>query len=107
MSDEKESSYKSNCGEKYDKACFEYDSLSQTLMSVKNLITNAQNITENERNDFHYDATQSVHSTLQWKAHILTTVNQDIAKQLILERLDDSTAFIIIDFAMKFLACRY
>ena len=107
MSDEKESSYKSNCGEKYDKACFEYHSLSQTLMSVKNLITNAQNITENERNDFHYDATQSVHSILQWKAHILTTVNQDIAKQLILERLDDSTAFIIIDFAMKFLACRY
>ena len=76
-------------------------------MSVKNLITNAQNITENEKNDFHYNATQSVHSILQWKAHILTTVNQDIAKHLILERLDDLTAFIIIDFAMKFLACRY
>ena len=76
-------------------------------MSVKNLITNTQNITENERNDFYYNATQSVHSGLQWKTHILTTVNQDIAKQLILERLDDSTAFIIIDFAMKFLACRY
>ena len=54
-------------------------------MSVKNLITNAQNITGNERNYFHYDATQSVHSILQWKAHVLTTVNQDIAKQLILE----------------------
>ena len=55
-------------------------------MSV-NLITNTQNITENERNDFNYDAAQSVHSIL------LTTINQDIAKQLILERLDDSTAF--------------
>ena len=76
-------------------------------MSVKNLISNAQDITENEGNDFHYDATQSVHSILQWKAHILTTVNQDIAKQHILEWLDDLTAFIVIDFAMKFLACQY
>ena len=75
LSDEKES-YKSACGGKHDKACFECDSLSQTLMSVKNLITNTQNITENERNNFHYDATQSVHSLLQWKAHILTTVNR-------------------------------
>ena len=93
--------------EKHDKACFECDSLSQTLMSVKKLISNAQNITENERNDFHCDATQSAHSILQWKAHILTTVNQGITKQLILERLDDLTAFIIIDFARKFLARRY
>ena len=78
LSDEKESSYKSTCGEKHDKACFECDSLSQTLMSVKNLIISAQNITENKRNDFHYDATQSVHNILQWKAHILTTVNQEL-----------------------------
>ena len=98
LSDEKESSYKSTCGEKHDKACLEYDSLSQTLMSVKNLITNAQNITENERKGFHCDATQSVHSILQWKVHILTTNNEDIAKQLVLERLDDLTAFIVIDF---------
>ena len=67
-------------------------------MSVKNLITNSRNITENERKDFLCDATQSVHSILQWKVHILTTVNQDIAKQLVLERLDDLTAFIVIDF---------
>ena len=49
-----------------DKACFECDSLSQTLMSVKNLRTiNAQNITKNERNYFHYDAAHSVHIILQ------------------------------------------
>ena len=52
LSDEKES-YKSACGGKHDKACFECDSLSQILMGVKNLITNTQNITENERNNFH------------------------------------------------------
>ena len=54
-----------------------------------------------------YDASQCVHNILLWKAHVLTTINQDIAKQQILERLDNSTAFVIIDFAMKFLARRY
>ena len=68
---------------------------------------NTEEVTDVEREDLHYDAAQAVQSIL-WKAHILTTVNQDIAKQLILEKLDDSTAFIIIDFAMKFLVhqCR-
>lgn len=35
------------------------------------------------------------------------TINQERAKQDILESLDDETAFIVIDFAMKFLARRY
>ena len=69
------------------------------------MITNAQDITENERNDFHYDATQSVDNIFQLKVHVLTAINQGIAKQLILEQLDESAVFIIIDFAMKFLAC--
>ena len=90
----------------HDRACGECESLSQALNDVKNLIKNTEEVTDVEREDLHYDAAQAVQSIL-WKAHILTTVNQDIAKQLILEKLDDSTAFIITDFAMKFLAHRY
>ena len=45
------------------------------MISAKSLITNSQDITENERNSFHYDATQSVHGILQWKVHVLTTVD--------------------------------
>ena len=70
------------------------------------MIKNTEEVTDVEREDLHYDAAQAVQSIL-WKAHILTTVNRDIAKQLILEKLDDSTAFVIIDFAMKFLAHQY
>ena len=91
----------------HDRACGECESLSQALNDVKNLIKNTEEVTDVEREDLHYDAAQAVQSILLWKAHILTTVNQDIAKQLILEKLDDSTAFIITDFAMKFLAHRY
>ena len=81
--------------------------MSQTLLDVKKLVENATGIMKEERDDLNYDAMQCVHNILLWKAHVLTTINQDIAKQQILERLDNSTAFVIIDFAMKFLAWQY
>ena len=81
--------------------------MSQTLLDVKTLVENATGITKEERYDLSYDASKGVHNILLWKAHVLTTINQDIAKQQILEQLDNSTAFVIIDFAMMFLARRY
>ena len=107
LSDEKSEFYQSNCGKIHNKSCFECDTLSQTLLDVKTLAENATGIMKEERHDLNYDATQCVHNILLWKAHVLTTINQDIAKQQILERLDNSTAFVIIDFAMKFLARRH
>ena len=81
--------------------------MSQTLLDVKTLVENATGITKEERDDLNYDASQCVHNILLWKAHVLTTINQDIAKQQMLEQLDNSTAFAVIDFAMKFLARWY
>ena len=81
--------------------------MSQTLLDVKTLVENATRITKEQRDGLNYDASQDVHNILLWKAHVLTTINQDIAKQQILEQLDNSIAFVIIDFAMKFLARRY
>ena len=81
--------------------------MSQTLLDVKTLVEDATGITKEERDDLNYDASQCVLNILLWKAHVLTTINQDIAKQQILERLDNSTAFVIIDFAMTFLARQY
>ncbi|KAI8511851.1 hypothetical protein Bbelb_109510 [Branchiostoma belcheri] len=50
---------------------------------------------------------QSSTAILNWKAHLLRSVNQDFAKQAALEQLDDDMALIIMDWAMKFLPLRY
>ena len=60
-----------------------------------------------KKDDLNHDATQCVHNILLWKAHVLTTIIQDIAKQQILEQVDNSTTFVVIDFAKKFLALQY
>ena len=43
----------------------------------------------------------------RWKAHIVRSVNQELAKQDALENLDESSALIVMDWAMKYLQVRY
>ena len=42
-----------------------------------------------------------------WKAHLVRTVLQEEAKQAALDKLDDETCLIIVDWAMKFLPLKY
>ena len=53
--------------------------------------------------DFHW-ASKAINN---WKAHIMRSTNQDRAKQDVLENLNCSSNFIIMDWAMKFLQMRY
>ena len=54
-----------------------------------------------------YDFEQSSTDILQWKAHILRSANQDKAKQDIITNLNDSSALVVMDWAMKFLQMKY
>ena len=46
-------------------------------------------------------------SISKWKAHILRSVNQEKAKQQVLDNLDSSSGFIVADWAMIFQQRRY
>ena len=57
--------------------------------------------------DLLYDFEQARTDILQWKAHILRSVNQDKAKQDIISNLNDSSALVVMDWAMKFLQMKH
>jgi hypothetical protein len=62
-------------------------------------------LTTKEKIDFAYDLEESKKTNIvAWKGHIVATVHQDEQKTNLLENLDSETAFLIIDFAMKFLS---
>ena len=67
----------------------------------------AEQFSETERENHSYDIRVSASTIFPWKAHILATVNQENVKQDLLQVLDNETAFIIVDFAMKFLTRPY
>ena len=59
--------------------------------------------------DLLYDFEQARTDILQWKAHILRSVNQEKAKQDVMRNLnrDESSALVVMDWAMKFLQIKY
>ena len=56
---------------------------------------------------FKSDLNRHSEAILNWKRHQLRTVNQDRARDYVLEQLDDSSVYLIMDWAMKFLETKY
>ena len=54
---------------------------------------------------FNYDKAKEAIGA--WKAHTIRVVNQDLAKQDVLSKLNGNNRFIVMDWAMKFLPLRY
>ena len=54
---------------------------------------------------FDYDKAKETINT--WKAHNIRVVNQDVAKQDVLSKLNGNDCLTVMDWAMKFLPLRY
>ena len=106
LSDPKEPAFQKLCKHKHEKKCQDCEHLKSSLNDVDYLIEKAE-LTTKEKMDFTYDLEESKKNIEAWKGHILATVHQDEQKTNLLENLDSETAFLIIDFAMKFLSRKY
>ena len=52
---------------------------------------------QEQQDDFLYDIEKSSEAIVQWKAHIMRSVNQEHAKQDILAKLDQSSCLLVMD----------
>ena len=108
MSDPIEKLYQSNCNySSHENSCDQCESLSDALSKITPLVTKHKQVLPNEEEEFKYDINQSTTCINLWKAHILATINQEHAKKKLHVEMDENTAFVVIDFAMKFLSRRY
>ena len=63
----------------------------------------AADMMDEERVRLRFEYSESVRSIKAWKAHLLRSSNQDEAKQEALQKLDENSCLVIMDWAMKFL----
>ncbi len=56
---------------------------------------------------FKADLSRNSELIQNWKKHQLRSVHQDRARDYVLEQLDDSSVFIVMDWAMKWIECKY
>lgn len=111
LSDEQDTDFQESCTHQHSETCDDCWNLRNVLDEVKNQIGGSSwNPYSNEqRDDLMYDFMQARTDILQWKAHILRSVNQEAAKQDQLEMITNNPnyALIVMDWAMKFLQLKY
>lgn len=63
--------------------------------------------TSEESDELMFTTEQAKRNINAWKAHLLRSVNQDEARVNVIDGLDDSSVFLVQDWAMKFLPRKY
>ena len=88
--------------------CSDCEDLKITVAEIKKTIEASEsNLTQKKRDDLLHDFLEAELNIRKWKAHILRSVNQESAKQNVLEVLDDTSVLIVMDWAMKFVQIEF
>ena len=111
LSDEKDPDFQERCSHQHLETCGECQNLRNVLEEVENQIRDSSwNPYSNEqREDLLHDFKQVRTDILQWKAHIIRSVNQEAAEQDQLNMIAENpcSALVVMDWAMKFLQLKY
>lgn len=80
--------------------------LRETFAYLSSMIDENLNITGEMRVRLRYRLEQNFQLIMDWKKHLLRTVHQDEARRHVLDKLDETSVFLIADWAMKWLPTR-
>jgi hypothetical protein len=124
LSDPSNSAWQQKCKHQYDDECVHVGHsfsvlivfssrcescllLREACARLRSIIEVNTNITDDIRHRLIYRLGHNVELISDWKKHLLRTVHQDAARKHILDILDDSSIFIVADWAMKWLPTWY
>ena len=109
LSDPLEPAFSEQCDHSHNLVCSDCDRLYQPEHLIKNTFSDhaVAFYTPDEKEDKLHDLQVSFNPIYAWICHLLRAVQQDRARQDVLDALDSSKVFVTQDFAMKFLPRRF
>lgn len=107
LSDEKEKEFNLECDHAHGMRCDRCDLIPSIFDEVESTLNDLTSITAEDKKEMTYTVNQAKKNIQAWKAHLLRAINQDEARLDVLESLDDSSALVVLDWAMKFLPRKY
>lgn len=109
LSDSGDVDYKSDCDHNHTDSCDRCDLLSNVLVEIEEAAskTNDHSISEDTIDEIQFTIKQAKQNIIAWKAHLLRSINQDDARLDVIEDLDDTTVWLVEDWAMKFIPRKY
>ena len=110
LSDPNDPDFQDQCTHQHTLHCPQCDEITCCLQNMQQIVKDSRTVSfysKEQQDDFLYDIQKASDAIIQWKAHIMRSVNQECAKQDILEKLDQTSCLLVMDWAMKFLQLRY
>ena len=111
LSDSSIEEFEHKCSHQHNLQCDMCESLKSVVEEIEISLHDEQGTlrfySTEQQEDLLYDFLQAKKHILDWKAHILRSENQDQAKQHVLRSLDETSALITMDWAMKFQCQKY
>ena len=109
LSDPVEADFQQPCSHEHVFSCDDCQGMKNVLQEVRLGIEGSSwtPYSSEQREDLLYDFDRTKSDILLWKVHIIRSINQEEAKQDAITLADDTSAIVIMDWAMKFLQIRY
>ncbi|CAF2038615.1 unnamed protein product [Rotaria magnacalcarata] len=102
LSDPKKRDFSQDCDHEHDESCIECSNLTSTLNKTERFLE------ETEKDEELLGRTlkkfRSYRESIEaWKAHLLRSINQDLWRENLLDKLSNNEIYLNLDWAMKFL----
>ena len=102
LSDPNGRNFAQDCDHEHDESCIECSNLTSTLNEIERLIKERE--TDQELFDRVLKKFRSYRESIEaWKAHLLRSINQDLCRENLLDKLSNDEIYLDLDWAMKFL----
>ncbi|KAL9962792.1 hypothetical protein ACROYT_G031932 [Oculina patagonica] len=103
-----EPAFQAQCDHDHLDSCDRCDQLTSALFEIEAALTaQADNLPSDVNEELAFIIKRAKTNILAWKAHILRSIHQDAARIDALGSLDETSAFIVQDWAMKYLPRKY
>ena len=106
---DKYAEFQVDCDHEHSLTCDNCEALKSALSSFSTQVQSPEMsfYSDEQKDDILYDIRQAIDMILQWKAHILRSENQDIAKTELIKSLPSDAVLVLMDWAMKFTQLKY
>ena len=109
LSDATDNDFLTICCHSHDLVGESCENIKDTIDKIENQITthSSTRFSKDLKEDLLHDFSVAKEHILKWKSHIMRSVNPELEKQRVLTELDDSSVFLIMDWAMKLTQMKY
>ena len=105
LSDPKKQDFAQECDHEHDDSCAECSNLTSTLNEIERLLNETEK--DHELLDRTLKKFRSYRECIEaWKAHLLRSINQDLCREKLLDKLSHNEIYLNLDWAMKFLPAK-